>query len=94
VAELVEATGANMLGHSLFRSLHASRDGAVDIRRWRIAENVLNGWAHGAKFGPPGVDNGYIRANLRSFNKDRAYLWPVPQDERALNPNLGQNPGW
>ncbi|RYE13837.1 MAG: RagB/SusD family nutrient uptake outer membrane protein, partial [Sphingobacteriales bacterium] len=65
-----------------------------DIRRWKIAEDVLNGWAHGAKFGPPGVDNGYIRANLRSFDKSRAYLWPVPQDERTLNPNLGQNPGW
>ncbi|RCH55298.1 RagB/SusD family nutrient uptake outer membrane protein [Mucilaginibacter hurinus] len=65
-----------------------------DIRRWRIAEDVLNGWAHGAKFGPPGIDNGYIRANQRSFDASRAYLWPIPQDERALNPNLGQNPGW
>ncbi len=65
-----------------------------DIRRWRTAETVLNGWAHGAKFGPASVDNGYIRANLRSFDKNRAYLWPVPRDERALNPNLTQNPGW
>jgi hypothetical protein len=23
-----------------------------DIRRWKIAETVLSGWAHGAKFGP------------------------------------------
>jgi hypothetical protein len=22
-----------------------------DIRRWKIAETVLSGWAHGAKFG-------------------------------------------
>jgi hypothetical protein len=65
-----------------------------DIRRWKTAEVVLNGWAHGAKFGPAGIDNGYIRANQRTFNKDRAYLWPIPQDERSLNPNLGQNPGW
>ncbi|RYY36654.1 MAG: RagB/SusD family nutrient uptake outer membrane protein [Sphingobacteriaceae bacterium] len=65
-----------------------------DIRRWRIAEDVLNGWAHGAKFGPAGIDNGYIRANSRSFDASRAYLWPIPQDELALNPNLGQNPGW
>lgn len=65
-----------------------------DIRRWKIAENVLNGWAHGAKFGPPGVDNGYIRANQRTFDKSKAYLWPVPRDERAVDPNLSQNPGW
>ncbi|MBE9583227.1 RagB/SusD family nutrient uptake outer membrane protein [Mucilaginibacter sp. JRF] len=65
-----------------------------DIRRWRTAENVLNGWAHGAKFGPVNVDNGYIRANERRFDASRAYLWPIPQDERALNPNLGQNQGW
>ncbi|RFZ85074.1 RagB/SusD family nutrient uptake outer membrane protein [Mucilaginibacter terrenus] len=65
-----------------------------DIRRWKIAENVLNGWAHGAKFGPAGIDNGYIRANLRTFDAGKNYLWPVPRDERAINPNLSQNPGW
>nr|WP_294946617.1 RagB/SusD family nutrient uptake outer membrane protein [uncultured Mucilaginibacter sp.] len=65
-----------------------------DIRRWKIAEVVLNGWAHGAKYGPASVDNGYIRANLRSFDKSKAYLWPIPRDERNVNPNLSQNPGW
>lgn len=65
-----------------------------DIRRWKTAETVLNGWAHGAKFGPASVDNGYIRANLRSFDKNKAYLWPIPRDERNVNPNLSQNPGW
>ena len=65
-----------------------------DIRRWRIAEDVLNGWAHGAQFGPPSEDNGYLRVNLRSFDPAKHYLWPVPRDERNLNPNLTQNPGW
>jgi len=65
-----------------------------DIRRWRIAEDVLNGWAHGAKYGVESVDNGYIRANFRTFDPDRNYLWPVPRDERLINPNLSQNPGW
>lgn len=65
-----------------------------DIRRWKIAENVLNGWAHGAKFGAAGVDNGYIRANLRTFDPGKNYLWPIPRDERAVDPNLTQNPGW
>ncbi|WP_426586217.1 RagB/SusD family nutrient uptake outer membrane protein [Mucilaginibacter sp. R-33] len=65
-----------------------------DIRRWHTAETVLNGWAHGAKFGPASVDNGYIRANLRTFDKGKNYLWPIPRDERAVDPNLTQNPGW
>jgi hypothetical protein len=65
-----------------------------DIRRWRISENVLNGWAHGAKYGVGSVDNGYIRANLRTFDPAKHYVWPIPRDERLINPNLSQNPGW
>ena len=65
-----------------------------DIRRWRIAEDVLNGWAHGARFGPAEIDNGYLRVDNRTFDPSKHYLWPVPRDERNLNPNLGQNPGW
>ncbi|QNL49370.1 RagB/SusD family nutrient uptake outer membrane protein [Olivibacter sp. SDN3] len=65
-----------------------------DIRRWQTAEEVLNGWVHGAKFGPTNEDNGYIRANFRTFDPNRHYLWPIPRDERNLNNNLTQNPGW
>jgi starch-binding outer membrane protein, SusD/RagB family len=65
-----------------------------DIRRWRIAETVLNGWAHGAKYGDPTVDNGYLRVQLRVFNTNRHYLWPVPASEILLNKNLTQNPNY
>jgi hypothetical protein len=65
-----------------------------DIRRWKIAEDVLNGYAHGAKFGVQSVDNGYLRVNLRTFDPDKHYLWPVPRDERLVNNNLSQNPNW
>lgn len=65
-----------------------------DIRRWKIAEDVLNGYAHGAKFGPSSVDNGYLRVNLRTFDPDKHYLWPVPRDERLINNNLSQNQNW
>ncbi len=65
-----------------------------DIRRWKIAETVLNGWVHGAQFGPANEDGGYIRAGQRSFDKNKHYLWPVPREERSINPNLSQNPGW
>lgn len=31
---------------------------------------------------------------LTNFNKNRDYLWPIPETELSLNPGLGQNPGW
>ncbi|MBB1286007.1 RagB/SusD family nutrient uptake outer membrane protein [Flavisolibacter sp. BT320] len=65
-----------------------------DIRRWKIAENVLNGWVHGAKFGDPSVDNGYLRVQLRTFDPSRHYLWPVPAAEIGKNSNLSQNPNY
>jgi hypothetical protein len=65
-----------------------------DIRRWKIAEDVLNGWAHGARFDPASPDNGYIRAQRRTFDPNKHYIWPIPRDERLLNPNLSQNSEW
>jgi hypothetical protein len=65
-----------------------------DIRRWKTAENVLNTIPHGAKYGEASIDNGYIRLDRRNFNKDRDYLWPVPQSQVDINRNLGQNPGY
>ena len=65
-----------------------------DIRRWEIAEDVLNGWAHGARFSPTSEDDGFLRVNLRTFDPGKHYLWPIPRDERLINPNLTQNPGW
>lgn len=65
-----------------------------DLRRWKLAEVVLNGWAHGAKYGDPATDNGYIQMQIRVFDKNKHYLWPVPPSERALDPNLSQNNGY
>jgi hypothetical protein len=66
-----------------------------DIRRWRIAETVLNRYVHGAKFsGDPTTDNGYIRVQLRRFNPNRDYLWAIPSGDQSLNARLTQNPGY
>jgi hypothetical protein len=65
-----------------------------DLRRWKTAETALNGYPHGAKYGDNSVDNGYIRLDKRTFNKDRDYLWAVPQSEKDLNPALSQNTGY
>jgi hypothetical protein len=65
-----------------------------DIRRWQTAQVVLNGWVHGAQYGDPTVDDGYVRAASRIFQANRDYLWPIPAYEIAQNPTLTQNPNY
>ncbi|SHN29281.1 RagB/SusD family nutrient uptake outer membrane protein [Mucilaginibacter sp. OK098] len=68
---------------------------ADDIRRWKIAEVTMNGYAHGARFsGDLTTDNGYIRAQKRQFNPARDYLWAIPANDLSLDKNLTQNPGY
>ncbi|MDB5137601.1 MAG: RagB/SusD family nutrient uptake outer membrane protein [Mucilaginibacter sp.] len=66
-----------------------------DIKRWKTAEVVLNGYAHGAQFsGDPATDNGFIRAQKRQFNPARDYLWAIPSGDLSLDKSLTQNPGY
>lgn len=56
-----------------------------DIRRWKIAEQILN------------TDVYNINANRidnRMFNAGRDYLWPVPSIAIQNNPALKQNTGY
>jgi starch-binding outer membrane protein, SusD/RagB family len=67
-----------------------------DIRRWKIAETVMPSPA------VCGID--YVNATAQTVRAcqpasarafpARAYLWPIPQSELDLNPNLKQNPGF
>lgn len=66
-----------------------------DIRRWRIGEQVMRGPVYGITY----YENGNpvtveVPSVVRVFDPGKHYLWPVPQKENALNPALGQNPGW
>lgn len=63
-----------------------------DIKRWKTIETVLNGIPHGAKFANDNTT--YIELDARAFNKDRDYLFAVPQAQIDINPNLTQNPGY
>jgi hypothetical protein len=79
-----------------------------DIRRWGIAEQVLNAPFLGLKYtmvdSPDAAetDGGkvcilYEGTNIRltgSAYKSHNYLYPVPQSEIDLNPALTQNPGY
>lgn len=62
-----------------------------DIRRWKIAEKVMNGPAEGAVSPITGKP---IVVEVRRFNPERDYLWPIPLLEMTSNPNMVQNPGW
>lgn len=45
-----------------------------------------------------GNNSGYVYYHKNivrtPFNEERDYLYPIPINERSLNPNLTQNPGW
>ena len=44
-----------------------------------------------------GENGGYIIVNRtvpKHFDEEKDYFYPIPTQERILNPNLTQNPGW
>jgi hypothetical protein len=68
-----------------------------DIKRWKIAETVLNhpvgNEVRGAKFASN--NTAYIKLVVRVFNPAKHYLWPVPTESIQTDPALlPQNPGW
>ncbi len=68
-----------------------------DIRRWKIAETVMNGPVYGImnNFFKSRRDYGqHVLVETRIFKPTRDYLWAIPQSERSINPNIGQNNGW
>lgn len=62
-----------------------------DIRRWEIANDVMNGQVYGAV--NPSTSQP-VNVEVRSFSPDRDFWWPVPQIEILANPNMTQNPGY
>ena len=61
-----------------------------DIRRWGTIETLMNGTPRGAKFAAGNTQ--YITLDQRRFNKERDYLFAIPQSQRDINKNLTQNP--
>jgi hypothetical protein len=76
-----------------------------DLIRWKTAEielpkPVLGNYFFKSEFENASVQltpDNYILvqpASFRKFNPARDYLWPIPINELALNPELDQNPNW
>ena len=66
-----------------------------DIRRWQIAHEVMPKNVYGMTYDDNGtLETIEISGYNRVFDSNRDYLWPIPQREKELNPNLVQNPNW
>ena len=65
-----------------------------DIRRWGIAQEVMEGQQFGIDYVDGSGNLQTIPADFRAFDPGRDMLWPIPQKEMDLNPGLGQNPGY
>jgi hypothetical protein len=66
-----------------------------DIRRWKIAANVMPGKVYGITYKD---NNGQLQTIdvpgwVQQWD-DRNYLWPIPQKELDLDPDLTQNTGY
>lgn len=68
----------------------------IDIRRWKIAEDVIPGKLYGMTYTDADgeLKTIQIQSFEKTFDKSRDYLWPIPQKERELNRKLTQNPNW
>lgn len=68
-----------------------------DIRRWKIAEMVMNQPLSGVNLQRTsgGIDNyDYVSVFTPKFRAPAMYLYPIPYDEVIKNVNMKQNPGW
>ncbi len=66
-----------------------------DMNRWRIGEDKT-GLVEGMWFRDEGSGEWRVfsRGLTRQHRSDRDYLWPIPQEEYEVNPNIGQNPNY
>lgn len=64
-----------------------------DIRRWKIGPSTQD--IKGVKITKSGNDFSYKITTVEHRKwDDKMYLYPIPQSELFLNPDLKQNPGW
>jgi hypothetical protein len=65
-----------------------------DTRRWKIAKTTNNGPVYGMNMNGNGNDF-YQRTLIENrIFVDKDYLFPIPNTQILINPNLVQNPGW
>lgn len=66
-----------------------------DLRRWKEAENVLNGDFYGMNFSGKDESSFYVRTPYLKRVYKKAYYWfPIHQSEMDKNDKLVQSPYW
>ncbi|GAB3419342.1 RagB/SusD family nutrient uptake outer membrane protein [Niabella aquatica] len=66
-----------------------------DIRRWKIAETVMNQPVRGMKItNGPALTYAVFDVEQSSFDASKMYFYPIPFSEMQRNPSLTQNPNW
>lgn len=66
-----------------------------DLRRWKEAENVLNGDFYGMNFSGKDPSSFYVRTPYLKRVYKKAYYWfPIHQSEMDKNDKLVQSPYW
>ena len=69
-----------------------------DLRRWKLAEKVLDGDFYGMnayiKVSDADYRNKYYTRTVYQTRKFISYWWPIPQDDIDKNWNLVQTPDW
>lgn len=67
-----------------------------DIRRWKIAETVMNQPLMGVSISNSNgaLTYNYVPVLTPKFVAPKMYVYPIPYDEIQKNVNMKQNPGW
>lgn len=68
-----------------------------DIRRWKIAEEVMNRPVRGVEITKEAdgtLRYHYVDVRTSTFDATKMYWYPIPRGEMQGNPELTQNPGW
>lgn len=95
-----KASMRDFIRNERYIELALEQERTWDIRRWKIAEQLLDGKKfHGML--PEKLADGTFKYTRISVDdainivfKEKQYLQPVPYSEILLNPKLTQNPGW
>jgi len=65
-----------------------------DIRRWKIADQVMPGESAGLTYTDPDTGSEVtLSGGVRNFDAAKHYVWPIPQAEIDVS-GLIQNPNW
>ncbi len=79
------------------RAIELAFEGARywDVKRWKLANQEFDGVVKGWSASATTEEEYYKLVNLDQMEHNlKDYLWPIPEYQLSVNPNLVQNPGW